>query len=186
MQAINAARRRFTADEVQRLLASGVLHEDDPIELLDGELFEMSPQGDVHRRSVSSLNRRLVRAVGNDAHVQVQCPIHCDPHNQPEPDFAIVEGLPDAIVGRHPRGDETRLVIELAATSQERDRAKAPVYARAGVPVYWLVDLVAHRVEVHEGPDASGRYRVVRIVDGDQQLAVPGTDLVLTAAELSA
>lgn len=185
MQATALKRRRFTADEIQQLLDVGFLHEDDPVELLFGELVEMSPQGPAHGNRIASLCRLLFPVMGDSAHLRVQLPLFCDAHSVPEPDFAIVIGSPDALGDRHPRGDETRLVIELAATSQERDRAKAQLYAQAGVLVYWLVDLASHVVEVHEQPDPTGRYRSLRILEGDEKLQVPGTDLVLTADELS-
>jgi Uma2 family endonuclease len=185
MLAKSAPRHRFTVQDVDRMLAAGVLHEDDPVELLEGELVERSPQGDAHRRSIGRLNRALVRAVGDELHVLVQCPIVCSEHSAPEPDFAIVRGEPDAIRGRNPRGDETLLVIEIAQTSQDRDHGKARLYAAAGVPAYWIADLEARRVEVHEDADpATGRYRLVRILEGGSRLPVLGTALVLSVEDV--
>lgn len=170
-------RRRFTADEVDRMVQAGVLSEDDPLELIDGELVVVSPQGPPHASVKNAVLRALGQAyAGSDAHVRSQDPLDLDEVSRPEPDVAIVRGSPLDYATRHPTGADTLLVVEVAWTSHDVDRAKASVYARAGVPVYWLLDLRARRLEVHEQPRADGTWSRVTLLGEDQALELPGAE----------
>lgn len=157
---------------------AGVLGEEDRVELVRGELFTVTPQGPIHRSLKDELHARLIAAyAGTDVHVLDQGPVRAGPSGLPEPDLAVVRGRARDYLERHPDGDELVLVIELAKTSQERDRAKAADYAAGGVPVYWLVDLAARVVEVYADPDReAGRYRSASVLDETRELAVPDTD----------
>src|SRR5437868_3260205 len=134
-------RRRFTVDEVHRMLEDGILHEDEPVELLDGELVVVSPQGPAHASLLAGLNPRLAQAYAGPAHVRAHLPLDLRPYNLPEPDLAVISGDPQDYRDHHPRAGEVWLVVEIARTSQELDRKKAIIYAAAGIPVYWLIDL---------------------------------------------
>src|SRR5262249_53193341 len=135
--------RRFAADEVLRMVEAGILREDEPIELVEGELVVVPPQGPTHSAVVADLDARLHEVYTGAYHVRAQLPVAGTDDSLPEPDFAIVRGAPRDYVERHPTGADTILVIEVARTSQAFDRRKASTYARAGVPVYWLIDIVA-------------------------------------------
>jgi Uma2 family endonuclease len=168
-------RRRLTADEVLRMVEAGVLGEDEPVQLLRGELIVMSPQSDAHSVLTVEIREQLGKCYGSGAHVRDHSPIRTDEHSLPEPDVAVVRGAPRDYYRRTPGGADTIVVVEIAYSSQAIDRAKAALYAAAGVPVYWLIDLPRRRVTVHEGPDGE-EYRTIRTLDEDDVLAVPETD----------
>ena len=113
-----------------------------------------------------------MRAYGSTSQVRVQLPLVASNDSLPEPDFAVVRGRPGEFDERHPRGDDAVLVVEVTWTSEAMDRRKAGIYARAGIPVYWRIDLPGRFVEVHEQPQ-KGTYALVRIVDGAGQLNLP-------------
>ena len=141
--------RRFTSDEVQAMLHAGILHEDDPLELIDGQLVVMSPINDPHIVCVNHLNRLFVERTTPDVVVSVQNPVRIDEHNEPEPDVVLSTALDGA-----PRPDNVLLLVEVSDTTLTYDRdVKRPLYARAGIPEVWIVDLDARQIEVHREPD---------------------------------
>jgi Uma2 family endonuclease len=145
--------RRFTSDEVQAMLEAGILHEDDPLELIDGQLVVMSPINDPHVACINRLNtlfsRRLVTQDIGDVVVSVQNPVRIDEHNEPEPDVTLSTALDGA-----PHPEDVLLLVEVADTTLAYDRdVKRPLYARAGIPEVWILDLEARHMEVHREPD---------------------------------
>jgi Uma2 family endonuclease len=145
--------RRFTSDEVQAMLRAGILHEDDPLELIDGQLVVMSPINDPHIVCINRLNtlfsRRLVAHDIDAVVVSVQNPVRIDEHNEPEPDVVLSTNLDGA-----PRPDDVLLLVEVSDTTLAYDRdVKRPLYARAGIPEVWVVDLDDRQIEVHREPD---------------------------------
>lgn len=160
--------RPLSRAEYERMVAQGRF-EDERIELLKGGLVEMSPQGPRHAATVRRLNRLLVLVVGDRAEVQVQGPLALLDHSEPEPDVALVPpGYEDELPAR------AHLVIEVADSSLPRDRGiKAELYAEAGIPEYWIVNVAEQVVEVHRAPQGNAyRERVVR---------TSGEDVTVTA-----
>jgi Uma2 family endonuclease len=154
-------RHHFSTEDVLRMVDAGVLHEDDHVELVEGEVLEMTPQGPEHRSLKDELHARLADAYrGQSVHVLNQGPVLATSDSLPEPDLAVIRGRARDYLDRHPAGTDAVLVVEIAKTSQERDRAKAAVYARGEVPVYWLLDIAARTLDVYTEPDRErGRYR---------------------------
>lgn len=177
-------RRRFTAEEVLRMVETGILSDDEPVELLDGELHLMTPQDPWHATTTKRVERLLEQALGPGFHTRAHSPIGGGAHDLPEPDVALVRGEVEDYRQRHPDGEDILLVVEVARTSQSYDRAKAERYARAGVTTYWLLDLPAHRLELFTGPTPGGRYAEHRVLESQDTLQVPGTDIELPVAEL--
>lgn len=139
--------------EYERLVELGLLC-DERVELIHGALVEMSPQGARHAEVIRRLTRTLVRGVGDGAIVQVQAPLAASEESEPEPDVAVL--APGDYSRSHPR--TALLVIEVAESSARKDRVvKADLYAAAGIPEYWLVDLEGEAVEVRSEP-VQGRY----------------------------
>lgn len=161
---LEAPRRKFTADEVERMVEVGILAGDEPVELLDGELVVVSPQGTRHAALVAELDRLLQRAYDALGHVRVQVPIDAGPHSRPEPDVAVARGRPRDYVERHPGRRDLLLVVEVAVTTIADARRKLPIYARAGVPVVWVLDVRRRRLEVHKGPGRGGAYRSTTVL----------------------
>ena len=162
-------RRRFTVHEYHRMGEAGILHEDDRVELIDGEIVEMSPIGGRHALCVSLLTRLLVRAVGDGALVSPQNPVRLDEHHEPQPDLAVVH---DRAYGRSlPAPEDTLLLIEVSDTTLSYDRnVKVPIYARAGIPEVWIVDINGQRMERHSDPSGDS-YRHVELARRGETLA---------------
>jgi Uma2 family endonuclease len=140
----------------------------EPLELLWGSLVRMSPQKSPHAAAIQYLNKLLVLAVApaNQAEVRIQSPFAATDDSEPEPDVAVVP--PGSYRDHHP--SKALLIIEVAESSVTTDRAKAAIYAAAGVPEYWIVNLPARVVEVHRQPEG-GRYASVVTQSSETQLA---------------
>lgn len=156
------ARRWFTVGEYNRMAETGILSEDDRVELIEGEIVEMSPIGSRHAACVKRLNTFLSRQVGKSFIVSVQDPIVVSDYSEPEPDLAVLRWRDDYYERELPQAEDVLLVIEVADTSVEADRGvKIPLYARAGIPVSVLVDLPGESVEVYSGP-VGGKYQTAQ------------------------
>lgn len=147
------ARRPLTVADYHRMGEAGILTEDDRVELIEGELIAMSPVGSDHSGTVNTLTRMLVRAVGDRGVVAVQNPVQLDDRSEPQPDFAILKPRPDDYRQATPRPGDVLLIIEVANSSLAYDRAvKRALYARHGIPEFWIVNLAAAEVEVCRVP----------------------------------
>lgn len=164
---------KLTVDQVLRMVEQGILAGDEPVELLEGVLVEMSPQGPRHASTISQLTDRLRAEYAPAAVVREEKPLIASEVSLPEPDVAVVRGTHRDYVDRHPSGTDTLLTVEIAFTSQALDRRKAAVYANAGVPVYWMLDLAGRRLLVCERP-ANGEYGLVRLLGEDDEVDLPG------------
>jgi Uma2 family endonuclease len=161
---------RFTTDEYHRLGEAGILHEDDPVELLNGDLVVREPVGGEHRTLVDSLNILFANRIGQDRYrIGIHNPISLDPHSEPQPDVVLYAA---SVRGRHPRPDEIFLLVEVADTSIAYDRgAKLQAYARRGVREVWIIDIVRRRIFVYRNPN-QGRYQFSLEAKGDDELTV--------------
>lgn len=160
-------RRRFTVEEFHRMAQAGILAEDDRVELLHGELVEMTPIGSRHAACVNRLNRLFSRQMGERVLVSVQNPIRLGELSEPQPDLMLLRPRPDDYAQAHPEAGEALLIVEVADTSMEVDRqVKVPLYARAGLREVWLVDLAGGTVEVYRNPSPEGFARVQRFSRG--------------------
>ena len=163
--------RRLRVEEYHAMIRAGIFDEDEPLELIEGILCTMSPQDVAHAQVIQLLTRVLVRTVPDSLLVRVQLPLTLENHSEPEPDIAVVTAEAGFAADGHPR--HARLVIEVAGSSLDRDRqVKAPLYARAGIPEYWIVNLEARVVEIHRQVNAKqGRYRVATEVSSPDEAA---------------
>jgi Uma2 family endonuclease len=158
------ARRPFTVSEYERLIAADILHEDDRVELINGEILEMTPIGVRHAACVNRLNKLLMAQAGDRAIISVQNPIQLDAHSEPQPDLVALRPHPesqevDYYESARPTAADTLLVIEVADSSLESDRTvKLPLYAQAGIPEVWIVSLTENHIEVYTQPE-NGAYR---------------------------
>jgi Uma2 family endonuclease len=177
--------RRFTVDEYHRMVAAGILGEDDRVELLDGQVVEMPPIGPEHAGGVNRLTGLLYRALGDAVTIAVQNPVVLHAYAEPQPDVAVLRPRADGYGHRHPQPEDVLLLIEVADASGHRDRReKLPAYARAGIVETWLVDLPGDGIDVFREPSPAG-YRDVRRVTRDGTLtAVLLPDLSLSAGDV--
>ena len=146
---------------------AGVFREDDRLELIEGEIIEMSPIGKRHAAVVRRLINLLTRQLGEDeALVDAQDPVVLGDTSEPQPDLALLRPSPDFYAGEHPRAEDILLLIEVADTSLAYDReVKVPTYARHGVLEVWVADLGGAGVEVYRQPAADGYAHVERLDD---------------------
>jgi len=154
------------------MAAAGILSEDDRVELLQGEIVEMSPIGSRHAACVNRLTRVLSARLGQQAIVSVQNPVRLSEYSEPEPDLALLHGRDDFYAEALPGAGDVWLVVEVAQSSMAVDReVKIPLYARGGIPEVWLVDLEEERVEVYRRPEEEGYAEIERF--GRGQLLSP-------------
>jgi Uma2 family endonuclease len=141
----------LTVQQYHGMIDAGILLDDDPVELLDGRLMRRPPKTPSHRVARVLLIEWLTKVVPAGHHLQVQDPITMA-SSEPEPDASIIRGDPDDYE-RHPGPGDTPLVIEVSDDSLERDRNwKRRIYAAAGIPVYWIVNLIDRQLEVYAEP----------------------------------
>jgi Uma2 family endonuclease len=183
---MGAVRHRFTAGEYRKMGEAGIFSEDDRIELIDGEVVEMAPIGDRHIESVIRLTRLLSRWALDtreaDLFVSVQNPLALGEHGEPQPDLTLVRRRSNRSGTPVPK--EALLVVEVADTSliYDRDR-KLPLYAEAGIPEVWLVDLNAETVEVYSEPGPAGYGRITRSGREGRVVSITLPALTFDAAE---
>ena len=172
------ARRLFTADEFHAMAEAGILHEDDRIELIEGELIEMAAIGSRHMTCVIELTRLLVPLVGDAARVSPQNPVRMGRHLEPQPDLAVLRARDYR--NSLPGPEDVLLVIEVSDTTLTYEReTKLPLYARSGVREAWIMDLQNNAMERHTEPSENG-YRLVRRASKGESLsseALPGVVL---------
>ena len=168
--------RRITVVDFHRMVDAGVFDPDERVELLEGVLIAMPPPGEPHSWSIQELNRIITRALPDSYRARPQLPVTLGIYSEPQPDLAVITVEQGARRTEHP--EAALLVIEVSVSSLRYDRnAKAAVYARAGIPEYWIVDVEGRGVEVRRDPDpAAARWRsITRLGPGDvlESVAVP-------------
>jgi Uma2 family endonuclease len=169
---VTIERRLFTATEYERLAEAGILSEDDRVELIEGEIINLSPIGSRHAACVKRLNALLTQALGKSVIVSVQDPILLDDLSEPQPDIAVLRPRGDFYKTGHPTPANIMLIIEVAETSLEYDRGvKIPLYAKAMIPEVLLVGLNAETVTQYARP-LNGTYQGVRTLYRGQSLTL--------------
>jgi Uma2 family endonuclease len=143
---------RLQVQQYHEMIRNGILTDDDPVELLEGWLVTKMPKNPAHRITTQLTRETLAALVPAGWYVDDQEPITTR-DSEPEPDVVIVRGDRRDYLERHPYADEVALVIEVADTTLQRDRTgKRRVYARAGIVIYWIINLVERRIEVYTLP----------------------------------
>lgn len=146
--------RRWTRLEYERLIEAGLFRPGERLELLAGHLVVREPQGSLHATAIGLVEDALRDCFGPGWVVRVQMPIALDDESEPEPDVAVVRGARRDYELAHPA--RPALLVEVSGSSLDEDRgAKAGLYARAGVPDYWIVNLVSRSLEVRREPAPS-------------------------------
>lgn len=164
------------------MVETGILGPDDRVELLEGEILEMSPEKSRHAAAVDLAAEVLRAAFGPGRTVRVQHPIALGDASEPEPDLAVVEGSPRDYAHAHPT--TAVLVVEVSDTSLDYDRRrKAAAYARSGIAEYWIVNLVENRLEVHREPTPNG-YRGVTVLEVAARIKPQVATVEISVADL--
>ena len=184
---VAATRRRFTRAEYHRMAEVGILRKRDRVELIRGDIVEMSPIGRRHKAFVANLNRLLVVRLTGRAIVGVQSGIVLSDDTEPEPDLSVLRRRPVPYKEREAHADDALLLIEVAESSLAYDRTtKLRLYAEAGIREYWVVDCAAEAIEVNRTPVAEGYRDVSRVASAATFTLQAFPDVELTAAEIFA
>jgi Uma2 family endonuclease len=139
----------------------GIFSEDDRVELVEGEIVKMSPIGERHAACVGLLTQLITLLLQRSAIVWVQNPVQLDEHSEPQPDITILKHRDDFYRHKRPGPEDILLIIEVSDTTLGYDmKVKVPLYARAGIPETWLVNLRGGRVKAYADP-AEGAYQTI-------------------------
>lgn len=172
--AVQILRKKFTVGQYHQMIESGILTDRDRVELIKGEIIEMSPVGRRHAACVDRLTELFVLSFASKAIVRTQNPIQLSNNSEPQPDLAVLRRRDDFYATGHPKPDDIFLVVEVSDTTVDFDReVKIPTYAEEGIAEAWLVDLNAQTLEVYRHPKPSG-YQSKQQFNRGQTIAVPG------------
>ena len=174
---------RWSRETYDRAVEAGIFGPGDRVELIDGEVLTMTPQGSRHAAVATRAAGLLGRAFGSGCHVRIQMPLAAGGDSEPEPDVAVVEGDEFDYLDAHPA--TALLVVEVSDDSLTRDRTiKQRLYARGGIPEYWVVAIPEARLEVYRDP-VGDAYRTVRSLRAGETVApLARADATIAVADL--
>ncbi len=146
-------KHRLSVTDYRRMGEAGILREDARVELIEGEIIDMSPIGSTHSGTLKRLIQLFHLAVGQSAVLSIQDPIVLGTHCEPQPDLALLRPRADVYTSSHPRPEDVLLLVEVCESSLRYDREiKLPLYARHGIPEVWLVDVDQQRLSLFRTP----------------------------------
>ncbi|HEX8652094.1 MAG TPA: Uma2 family endonuclease [Pyrinomonadaceae bacterium] len=179
------AKRWITVDEYERMGEAGIFRPSDRLELLEGEIYELSSIGSRHAACVDFLIALLSEWARRRFIVRGQNPVRLDDFSEPQPDVALLRWRDDFYRHAHPTPADVLLIIEVADSTVESDRGfKIPLYAKAGIPEVWLINLPAEAVEVYAEP-SDGAYQVTKnFKRAEEAEAHSITDLRINVAQV--
>ena len=158
-------RHRITVEHFYRMAEVGLFEDDARVELVNGEIIDVPPMGSLHAGTLHRVASALSMALGARAMVRQQLPLRLNEDSEPLPDIAVVKPRADHYTSSHPAPADTWLVVEIGDSTLRYDRdVKARVYARAGVPEVWVIDLPENRVHVYRSP-SNGKYGTAETVE---------------------
>ncbi len=179
------ARRWFSVAEYERMGATGILAEDDRVELIEGEIVEMSPIGSRHAACVKRLSAFLNQLFGQSVIISVQDPIRLDDFSEPQPDVVLLKPRSDFYEHAHPTPDDVLLLIEVSDTTLDYDRqVKLPLYARGNISEVWIVNLADERIEMYANPSGNTYQMTSHAARGDELQSHTLADLRLNASDI--
>lgn len=179
---VELTRHRFTVAEYLRMAEVDLLGQDSRVELIGGEIVEMSPIYIAHTSTVKRLISLLTRQLGERIILGVQDPVQLSDDSLPQPDIAVLQPQDNFYSERHPGPDDILLLIEVADTSLRYDRrVKSKLYGAAGIADYWIVNLPARQIEVYREPRPNGYRTVTHYAPGEtlSPLAFPDITLMI-------
>ncbi len=164
---------RFSVGEYNKMGEVGIFSEDDRVELIRGEILEMAPISVRHAWCVTNLTSIIFGLALDGVRLSVQNPIYLDQYSEALPDIALLRQRDYSRDTRHPGPADVLLIVEVADTTVTWDRkVKVPLYAQAGIPEVWIVNLRQRSIEVHSQPEG-GAYQTSRRLRRGQSVAVP-------------
>ena len=164
---------------------TGVLRPGDRVELLDGEIIDMSPIGPSHGSVTKRLNQYFNRLSQGRWIVSIQDPVHLEDYSEPQPDLMLLKVTPDFYTHRHPLPTDVFLLVEIAEASIEYDRQrKLPAYGKSGICEYWIVNLEEKVIEVYRQPHLTGYGSKLILRSGEKAHPLAFPDALVDVAEL--
>ncbi len=150
---IEPKRRRFSVEEYHQLAEAGILCAEDKVELINGEIIEMSPIGPKHAGNLDRLAQILTLLFQGAAIIRVQSPVQLGFDSEPEPDLSVLKPRNDFYTTAHPQPDDILLIAEFSDSSLNYDQnVKLPLYASHGISEVWIIDLQEDRILVFQNP----------------------------------
>ena len=178
-------KHRFSVKEYYRMAETGVLKPDARVELINGEIIDMSPIGPFHGGVTTYLTEVFAAASKGRWQTRIQNPVRLDEHSEPQPDLVLARPVPDFYRKRHPQAGDIFLLVEVCDTTLEADQAeKLPAYGRAGVAEVWIVNLNELTVEIYREPNFTGYGSKTILRAGDQAKPLAFPDAAVDVAEL--
>jgi Uma2 family endonuclease len=182
-EAIPPHAHRWTRAEYEHIVDVGGFSPGARLELLDGEIIDMSPQKSLHASTADLIEAVLRACCPDDAYVRSQKPLALDDLSEPEPDIAIVPGTAHDYRHHHPT--TALLIVEVADSSLDFDRRrKAPAYARNGIPEYWIINLRDRAIEVHREPAGDAYQRLSTLTASQRISPLAAPDCAIAVADL--
>lgn len=182
--AVSLKRRLLTLSEYHRMAEVGILSDEDRVELLNGEIIQMSPIGSRHAANVKRINQLLSQLIAGKLLIGVQDPIALGNHSEPEPDIVVLKPVDDFYASHHPTAEDVLLVIEVSDSTLQKDKeVKIPLYADAGIPEAWIINLEENQVECFRTPE-NGTYQSHVIFSYEDTLNFNPFNLAINASDL--
>ncbi len=184
IMAVELAKRLINVNEYHTMAEAGILTSDDRVELIQGEIIEMSPIGNKHSSIVMRLINVLGSLVGSHALINAQNPIRIDDLNEPENDLLLLKVDKNYYKQRHPGPEDVFVLIEVSDSSYAYDKhIKSPLYASAGVPEYCIVNIEKRQIEVHKKP-RKGAYKSWEFFNDEDSVSLDFCDCEINVKRL--
>src|SRR5262245_32686308 len=182
---IEVTKKLFTVDEYYKMADAGVFTEDDRVELIDGEIIEMSPIGNRHLGCVNGATDAFAAAFRGRAVVSVQNPLRLNNYTEPQPDIALLKARKDAYRHKRPVAEDALLVLEVADTTLAYDRqVKVPRYAASGIPEVWIENLEENVLLVFRAPSGKSYTTSLTLKSDDTVSVLAFPDVIFKVSEL--
>lgn len=182
--AVELKKRKISREAYHVMIDAGIFGPEDKIELLNGEIIDMSPVGNPHIGTINWLGQLFIQKLVGKAIVSIQNPINLSEFSEPEPDLVVCKYREDFYKTERIKAQDILLLIEVSDTTLEKDReVKLPLYAEAGIECVWIVNLADRQLEVYTYPE-EGKYLNCKIYAEEEVLALENFELELQLSEL--
>ena len=181
---LHSTRFLINVDQYYKMAEAGIIQPSDRVELIHGEILTMSPINSPHVGIVNRLTKLFVRNLDDNATISIQNPIRINQRTEPEPDFVIAKFRKDEYGSKKITPKDTYLVVEVASSSLEYDRrVKIPLYAKAGIPEYWIINVDKKQIEQYTKPKG-GEYLEKKIIRKKGKLICSTIELIIKGADI--
>lgn len=177
-------KRLISVSDYYLMLEVGILTEHDQVELIRGEILNMSPKKTPHAACLNKFVAKISKVLPSHLHLRTQDPIRLGQYSEPEPDLVIVKHKEDFYLSHHPIPEDIHVIIEIADTTLTYDRnIKGPLYAEYKIPAYWIVNLPDQRIECYSNPQKEG-YKKVEYISAGSIKFPPPIDIQLNVKDI--